>query len=120
MPEADHGVDREMTFDRVLRAVATVAVVALLGACTTNPVDFVDVSPANPAPPPAPVAPEVRLVGAIEASGCSLTPANSGSVLLRANLTQAQLAGILPGLVETGRVEVAGSDSFRVLTDRCV
>ncbi len=86
-------------------------------------------APALPAPPefgtpraPAPVPdpPEVRLVAAIETQGCVLTADNVGSILLAANLTQAELVDITPRLAEAGRAEVSGEGAIRVLTDRCV
>lgn len=71
-------------------------------------------------PGPAPVvAPEVRLISAIEAQGCVLNADNVGAVLVRANLTQAELTRITPGLAQAGRLEVAGDGAIRVLTAAC-
>lgn len=76
---------------------------------------------ADPVTAPSPVQdpPEVRLVAAIENQGCVLTRDNVGSVLLGANMTQAELEGVMPRLVDAGRVQVAGEGQIRVVTDRC-
>lgn len=86
----------------------------LLAACA-QPV----AAPAPVGPPPS-VAPADRLVAAIESEGCVLTSANVGAVLLRANLTQAELVSLTPELQAQGRAEVAGEGSIRVLSDNCI
>lgn len=77
---------------------------------------------AAPAPigAPASLAPADRLVAAIESEGCLLTSANVGAVLLRANLTQAQLVDLTPELAAAGRAEVSGEGTIRVLSDDCI
>lgn len=101
--------------DRLL-ARLTAGGIVLLGAACSAPLDY--------APGAAPVIaedpPAVRLVAAIEDVGCELTADNVGTVLLRANLTQAELREITPQLDAAGRVEVAGDGAIRVLTERCI
>jgi len=83
---------------------------------TTRPTPVV--APIVPPAPPAP--PEVRLVQAIESNGCVLTANNAGSVLLAANMTQAELSSTMTRLEELGRVQAQTDGSgIRVLTDRC-
>jgi hypothetical protein len=78
------------------------------------------------APPPRPVgaaatvAPQDRFVAAVEAEGCVLTNGNLGAVLLRANLTQAELPAITAGLEAQGRIESPGEGSLRILSDNCI
>lgn len=78
------------------------------------------------AQPPQPVgvavsaAPADRLVAAIETEGCVLTSANVGAVLLRANLTQADLPGLTAALAAQGRIEATDGSSIRVLSDNCI
>lgn len=95
--------------------------VALAACSSLSPEDIV--SGPGPAADPAPVIepdpPEVRLVAAIEEQGCVLTADNVETILLAANLTQAELAEITPRLAEAGRVEVAGSGALRVKTETC-
>lgn len=101
-------------FARRLTAFAALALT--LAACSNTPVaEFGE----PPAPAPPPVAPEVRLVAAIEGAGCTLTADNVGSILLAANLTQAELVEITPRLADAGRVQVSGEGAIRVMTDRC-
>lgn len=69
-------------------------------------------------PPPAP--PKDRLVAAIEQNGCLLTAENAGAILLRANLTQAEVRELVPQLASEGRAEVAASGTIRILSDNCV
>ena len=83
---------------------------------------------AQPQPSPQPIgattavaaSPEDRLVAAIETEGCALTSANVGAVLLRANLTQAELPALTASLASTGRIEANDSASIRVLSDNCI
>ena len=81
---------------------------------------------AQPAPAPQPVgvaasvAPEDRLISAIEAEGCVLSSANSGAVLLRANLTRGELAPLMSQLAAQGRVEASSDASIRLLSDNCI
>ncbi|SMY07785.1 hypothetical protein [Flavimaricola marinus] len=99
-----------------LRLSGLTVALAVASAC----VPLTSTAPEAIAPPPPPPPPaEVRLVAAIEAQGCELTSDNVATVLLQANLTQAELAEITPRLAEAGRVEVAGSGALRVLTDQC-
>lgn len=76
-------------------------------------------------PPPRPVgaaptlAPEARFVAAVEQEGCVLNNQNLGAVLLRANLTQAELPAITAGLEAQGRIESPSAGTLRVLSDRC-
>lgn len=81
---------------------------------------------ASATPPPRPVgaaatlAPQDRFVAAVEAEGCVLTNQNLGAVLLRANLTQAELPAITAGLEAQGRLESPGQGSLRILSDNCI
>lgn len=106
---------------------AALALLSLTAACApfmaapaSNP------APAQPAPqvqPPAPPAtPKDRLVAAIEANGCLLTPDNVGGILLRANLTRDELAALTQELRAEGRVEVppAGGGTIRLLSQNCI
>lgn len=68
----------------------------------------------------ASAAPSDRLVAAIETEGCLLTRDNVGAVLLRANLTQADLTSLAPQLAAAGRAEVSGEGTIRVLSDNCI
>ena len=68
----------------------------------------------------ATAAPADRLVAAIETEGCLLTRDNVGAVLLRANLTQADLGTLTPQLAAAGRAEVSGEGTIRVLSDNCI
>lgn len=68
----------------------------------------------------ASLSPSDRLVAAIETEGCELTRDNVGAVLLRANLTQAELPGITAALEQQGRIESTDGSSIRVLSDNCI
>lgn len=72
------------------------------------------------APLVVPATPKDALVAAIEANGFILTAENVGAILLRANLTQAQLIELTPELAAEGRAEVAQSGAIRVLTENCI
>ena len=80
----------------------------------------------QPAPAPRPVgpaptvAPVDRLVAAIEAQGCVLNSENSGAVLLRANLTRAELEPLILQLQGQGQVEASGDASIRLLSQNCI
>ena len=108
----------------MMRPAFALSALALLAACASparfdlgGGIDDVSV----PVAAPVPVQPaEVRLVAAIEAEGCMLNASNVGDVLVRANLTQAELTQITPTLASAGRLEVAGDGEIRVLTERCV
>lgn len=67
----------------------------------------------------ASAAPADRLIAAIEAEGCTLTSGNVGSVLLRANLTQADLPGLTDALSTQGRLAATDGSSLRVLSPNC-
>jgi hypothetical protein len=69
---------------------------------------------------PVTVAPTDRLVAAIESEGCVLTNANVGAVLLRANLTQAELPALTSALAAQNRIEASDGSSIRVLSDNCI
>ena len=81
---------------------------------------------AQPVRAPQPVgaaasaSPEDRLVAGIEAEGCVLTAANVGAVLLRSNLTQAELPGLTSALAAQGRIEASDGSSIRVLSNTCL
>lgn len=77
-------------------------------------------APPLPVGQPATASPADRLVAAIETEGCLLTSANVGAVLLRANLTQAELVDLTPQLASAGRAEVSGEGTIRVLSDNCI
>lgn len=68
----------------------------------------------------ASAAPADRLVAAIEAEGCVLSTANSGAVLLRANLTRDELAPLILQLQSQGQVEASGDASIRLLSQNCI
>lgn len=99
---------------RSRRPFVALVALSLLAACGTA-------APDMPAPTPsaAPLPPKERLIAAIEENGCELTADNVGTILLRANLTQDQLMGLVPELAAEG-AEVAPSGAIRVLTDRCI
>ena len=104
-----------------MRATAPLLCFAALAACA-SPARFDgsdEAFAATVTPPPPPVAAELRLVSAIESEGCVMTADNVASVLVRANLTQAELTQITPALAQAGRLEVAGDGAIRVLTERC-
>jgi hypothetical protein len=98
------------------KTVSLLAVSALaLAACT---------QPAARAPQPvgatASLSPSDRLVAAIEAEGCVLSRDNVAAVLLRSNLTQADLPGITAALEQQGRIESTDGASIRVLSNNCI
>ena len=68
----------------------------------------------------ASIAPRDRLLAAIEVEGCTLTNANIGAVLLRSNLTQAELPALISQLSAQGRIETTDGTSIRVLSDNCI
>lgn len=96
--------------------VRTAAILALVGlaACTAG------TRAPQPVGADASAAPEDRLVAGIEAEGCVLTSANVGAVLLRANLTQAELPALTSALAGQGRLEAADGGSIRVLSANCI
>jgi hypothetical protein len=100
----------------LLAAAGLTAALGLLGACAM-PAGTAQ-TPARALPPPPP--PKERLLAAIEANGCVLTAGNVEAILLRANLTQADLRVLTPELAAEGRAEVSGSGAIRVLTDNCI
>jgi hypothetical protein len=77
-------------------------------------------APSAPAPTPDSLPPQERLVRAIETEGCVLTRDNVGAVLLRANLTQADLPGLTSALQAEGRLEAAGGDAIRIQSQNCI
>ena len=100
---------------------ATAAWVALvmLAACGNAPAGGPDFG--QTAPQVQPMAqPKDRLIAAIESQDCVLTRQNVETILLDANLTQAQLAELAPQLAAEGRAEVAAEGTIRVLTDNCI
>ncbi|WP_210527826.1 hypothetical protein [Rubellimicrobium arenae] len=76
--------------------------------------------PPQPVGVPATVAPADRFVAAIESEGCVLTSSNVGAVLLRSNLTQAELPALTTQLEAQGRIEPSTDNSIRVLSDNCI
>lgn len=115
------------------RALRPTAFGVVLLSLTTACAPFMSVPASNSAPttsqpapqvlPPAPPAtPKDRLVAAIEANGCLLTPDNVGGILLRANLTRDELAALTQELRAEGRVEVppAGGGTIRLLSQNCI
>ena len=68
----------------------------------------------------ASASPEDRLIAGIEAEGCVLTSANVGAVLLRANLTQAELPALTSALATQGRIEASDGSASRVLSANCI
>ncbi len=115
-----------MTRATIPAGLAAVLSLALMAGCTavlppvSNPAPVVPAVEPLPAvlPPPAP--PRDRLVTAIEQNGCLLTAENAGAILLRANLTQAEVRELVPQLAAEGRAEVAASGTIRILSDNCV
>ena len=100
-------------------AVAALAACIVLSGCVGAPGAGAGMSqPAAAAQPPAP--PKDRLVAAIEAQNCVLTKSNVETILLDANLTQADLKALTPELAAEGRAEVASEGTIRVLTDNCI
>ena len=96
-----------------------VAGLAVLSACVAPPA----AGPATPQPVPQvlpPAAPKDRLVAAIEAQNCVLTAANVETILIDAQLTQADLIALTPELAAEGRAEVAAEGTIRVLTANCI
>ena len=77
-------------------------------------------SPPQPVGVAASASAEDRLVAALETEGCVLTSANVGAVLVRANLTQAQLPALTSTLAGQGRIEATDGSSIRVLSDNCI
>lgn len=98
-------------FNRPLSA-ATVAGLLALSACAP--------AGTGPSSQAAPATPRDALVQAIEANGCLLTADNVGDILIRANLSQADLIELTPQLAAEGRAEVAQSGAIRVLTENCI
>ena len=80
--------------------------------------------PADPMPTPTPqpvlLTAKERLVGAIEANNCALTPDNAGAVLTQATISKAEMGPLIQQLQAEGRVETSSASSIRVLSDRCV
>jgi hypothetical protein len=80
--------------------------------------------PLSPAPTPVGVAatqpPLNRFVAAVEAEGCVFDQSNVGAVLLRANLTQAELPPIIADLEAQGRIETPSPTQLRILSDNCI
>ena len=85
-----------------------------LSACAPS------LNPPQPAGVAASAAPEDRLIAALETEGCVLTSANVSSVLVRANLTQAELPALTSALAAQGRIEATDGSSIRVLSDNCI
>ena len=81
-------------------------------------VPMLKTAPSGPVLPPA--APKDRLVAAIEAQNCVLTAANVETILIDAQLTQADLIALTPELAAEGRAEVAAEGTIRVLTANCI
>ena len=73
-----------------------------------------------PAPMPATLAPKERLVAAIAANGCLLTATNVDTILSQAQITQPELRTLTAELAASGRAEVSGEGTIRVLTDTCI
>lgn len=98
--------------------LAALAGIAALSACVQFPIAP---TTSQPAPQVLPVAaPKDRLVAAIEENGCILTTDNVDAILLRANLTAADLRALTPELAAEGRAEVAASGTIRILSDACI
>lgn len=100
---------------------AKLAAAALLGGLSLAACAPMAPAPmGQPATQPATQAPADRLLAAVESQGCLLTASNVEAVLLRASLTQAELAALTPQLAAQGRAEVSGEGTIRVLTDTCI
>ena len=107
---------------RTLIQFATLGAFVALSACggsTAYTTDDMGMT-AAPAVQAAPLAPKDRLVAAIESENCVLTASNVESILLEANLTQAELVALTPELAAEGRAEVAATGTIRVLTNNCI
>ena len=105
----------------IVKPLSLSALIALtsMSACTMPGIGA-GVAARTPPQVMAVASPKDRLVAAIEADDCLLTAANVGTILLRANLTQAALTAIVPELAAEGRAEVAADGAIRVLTDNCI
>ena len=95
------------------RLLALLAALALAACGAANP-------PPRPVGAAASATPTDRLVAAMEAEGCVMTNANVGAVLLRANLTQAELTPLVARLQSQGRIEASSDASLRILSDNCI
>ena len=106
----------------ILIKFATLGACMALSACSGGMAGMPDDMGLTTVPAPAaiPRTPEDRLVAAIEANNCVLTASNVEPILLQANLTQAELAAIVPELAAAGRAEVAATGTIRVLTNNCI
>ena len=71
-------------------------------------------------PQPVVLTAKERLVAAIEDNNCVLTADNVGAVLNDATISREELLQLTPQLQAEGRVEVSGSGSIRVMSDRCI
>jgi hypothetical protein len=92
----------------------------LLGAMALSACTQAAVRTPQPVGVAATLSPSDRLIAAIETEGCVLSRDNVGAVLLRANLTQADLPGITAGLQQQGRIESVDGSSIRVLSNNCI
>ncbi len=97
---------------------ARVPLLLLAGALALSACGQLGQSP-RPVGLSASAAPSDRLIAAIEAEGCALTSGNVGSVLLRANLTQADLPGLTESLATQGRLQATDGSALRVLSPNC-
>ncbi len=101
---------------------ATLGALMALSACGGTMAGMTDDMGMTTAPAPAPIpqTPNDRLVADIEANNCVLTASNVETILLQANLTQADLVSLTPELAAEGRAEVAAEGTIRVLTNNCI
>ena len=100
-------------------ATAAWAALVILAACGNAPAGGPDNGQSAGQVQPM-AQPKDRLIAAIEAQDCVLTRQNVETILLDANLTQAQLQDLAPQLAAEGRAEVAAEGTIRVLTDNCI
>ena len=61
-----------------------------------------------------------RLVAAIEANGCTISPANAGPIQAQASLASGALASLLTEMESAGRLAPDGADTLRLSSNNCI
>ena len=61
-----------------------------------------------------------RLVAAIEANGCTISPANAGAIQAQASLAQGALASLLTEMETAGRLAPDGAETLRLSSNNCI
>ncbi|MFC7703444.1 hypothetical protein ACFQXB_04455 [Plastorhodobacter daqingensis] len=91
-----------------MRIVTLFVALAALAACQA------------PAPQPQFTGtPRERLIAAVEAAGCTISPSNSARIQQSSGLNEAQIRALAPELVQAGLVRVSGADSIQLMTENC-